>query len=57
MLNEILNYLQRLRVPSAVHFRLHDFKFDDIHFEDDDTLKVRVMFFLENIQNNVLYPP
>lgn len=27
-------------MPSAAHFRLHDFRFDDIHFEDDDTLKV-----------------
>ncbi|XP_070132852.1 dual 3',5'-cyclic-AMP and -GMP phosphodiesterase 11 isoform X3 [Drosophila bipectinata] len=39
--------LRRLRVPSAVHFRLHDFKFDDIHFEDDDTLKACLRMFLD----------
>ncbi|EDX05381.1 GD21829 [Drosophila simulans] len=38
---------RRLRVPSAVHFRLHDFKFDDIHFEDDDTLKACLRMFLD----------
>lgn len=32
--------LQSLRVPSAAHFQLHDFKFDDINMDDDDTLKV-----------------
>ncbi|XP_034100557.1 dual 3',5'-cyclic-AMP and -GMP phosphodiesterase 11 isoform X2 [Drosophila albomicans] len=39
--------LRRLRVPSAVHFHLHDFKFDDIHFEDDDTLKACLRMFLD----------
>ncbi|XP_026835988.1 dual 3',5'-cyclic-AMP and -GMP phosphodiesterase 11 isoform X3 [Drosophila erecta] len=39
--------LRRLRVPSAVHFRLHDFKFDDVHFEDDDTLKACLRMFLD----------
>ncbi|XP_068140375.1 dual 3',5'-cyclic-AMP and -GMP phosphodiesterase 11 isoform X2 [Drosophila tropicalis] len=39
--------LRRLRVPSAVHFCLHDFKFDDIHFEDDDTLKACLRMFLD----------
>lgn len=31
---------QTLKIPSAAYFQLHDFKFDDIHMEDDDTLKV-----------------
>uniref|UniRef100_A0A1A9W0L3 Phosphodiesterase n=1 Tax=Glossina brevipalpis TaxID=37001 RepID=A0A1A9W0L3_9MUSC len=39
--------LRRLRVPSAAHFRLHDFRFDDIHFEDDDTLKACLRMFLD----------
>ncbi|XP_037960082.1 dual 3',5'-cyclic-AMP and -GMP phosphodiesterase 11 isoform X2 [Teleopsis dalmanni] len=39
--------LRALRVPSAAHFRLHDFKFDDIHFEDDDTLKACLRMFLD----------
>jgi hypothetical protein len=34
---------QSLRVPSAAHFRLHDFSFDDIHMDDDETLTVRVL--------------
>ncbi|XP_055837299.1 dual 3',5'-cyclic-AMP and -GMP phosphodiesterase 11-like isoform X1 [Episyrphus balteatus] len=36
-----------LKVPSAAHFQLHDFKFDDIHFEDDDTLKACLRMFLD----------
>jgi len=31
---------QSLRVPSSQHFQLYDFKFDDMHMDDDDTLKV-----------------
>ncbi|XP_026686318.1 dual 3',5'-cyclic-AMP and -GMP phosphodiesterase 11-like [Diaphorina citri] len=34
--------VQSLRVPSAAKLNLHDFKFDDIHMEDDDTLKIRI---------------
>ncbi|XP_055920865.1 dual 3',5'-cyclic-AMP and -GMP phosphodiesterase 11-like isoform X3 [Eupeodes corollae] len=36
-----------LKVPSAAHFQLHDFKFDDITFEDDDTLKACLRMFLD----------
>ncbi|XP_055837301.1 dual 3',5'-cyclic-AMP and -GMP phosphodiesterase 11-like isoform X2 [Episyrphus balteatus] len=39
--------LRTLKVPSAAHFQLHDFKFDDIHFEDDDTLKACLRMFLD----------
>lgn len=35
--------LQSLRVPSAAKYMLHDFKFDDIKMDDDDTLKVRTL--------------
>ncbi|KAM8716748.1 hypothetical protein ACLKA7_003596 [Drosophila subpalustris] len=45
--NETVFITSRLRVPSAVHFCLHDFKFDDIHFEDDDTLKACLRMFLD----------
>lgn len=31
---------QRLKIPSAAFFQLHDFKFDDILMDDDDTLRV-----------------
>jgi len=34
-----------MRVPSAHHYQLHDFKFDDIHMDDEDTLKVRAVKF------------
>lgn len=38
---------QGLRVPSAAHFQLHDFKFDDIHMEDDETLTACLRMFLD----------
>lgn len=38
---------QNLRVPSSVHFQLHDFKFDDIHMEDDETLTACLRMFLD----------
>lgn len=31
---------QNLKIPSAAYFQLHDFKFDDIYLDDDDTLRV-----------------
>ncbi|KAJ6649109.1 Dual 3',5'-cyclic-AMP and -GMP phosphodiesterase 11 [Pseudolycoriella hygida] len=37
--------LRTLKIPSAAYFQLHDFKFDDIHMEDDDTLKVFFIYF------------
>nr|KAF7404075.1 hypothetical protein H0235_014769 [Vespula pensylvanica] len=36
-----------LRVPSSAHFQLHDFKFDDIHMEDDETLTACLRMFLD----------
>lgn len=38
---------QNLRVPSSAHFQLHDFKFDDIHMEDGDTLIACLRMFLD----------
>lgn len=35
--------LQSLRVPSAANFKLHDFKFDDINMNDDETLTVNIL--------------
>lgn len=32
--------LQTLKIPSAAYFQLHDFNFDDIYMDDDDTLRV-----------------
>ncbi|XP_046753536.1 dual 3',5'-cyclic-AMP and -GMP phosphodiesterase 11 isoform X2 [Diprion similis] len=39
--------LRELRVPSAAHFQLHDFKFDDIHMKDDETLAACLRMFLD----------
>ncbi|XP_071633561.1 dual 3',5'-cyclic-AMP and -GMP phosphodiesterase 11 isoform X2 [Temnothorax longispinosus] len=39
--------LRSLRVPSSAHFELHDFKFDDIHMEDDETLTACLRMFLD----------
>lgn len=39
--------LRSLRVPSSAHFRLHDFKFDDIHMNDDETLTACIRMFLD----------
>ncbi|XP_023708360.1 dual 3',5'-cyclic-AMP and -GMP phosphodiesterase 11 isoform X1 [Cryptotermes secundus] len=39
--------LRSLRVPSSQHFQLYDFKFDDIHMDDDDTLKACIRMFLD----------
>lgn len=38
---------QDLRVPSSIHFKLHDFKFDDIYMQDDDTLTACLRMFLD----------
>lgn len=35
------------KVPSAAFFQLHDFRFDDLHLEDDDTLKACLRMFLD----------
>ncbi|XP_054266416.1 dual 3',5'-cyclic-AMP and -GMP phosphodiesterase 11-like isoform X2 [Macrosteles quadrilineatus] len=39
--------LRSLRIPAAQNFNLHDFKFDDIHMDDDDTLKACLRMFLD----------
>ncbi|XP_011876138.1 PREDICTED: dual 3',5'-cyclic-AMP and -GMP phosphodiesterase 11 isoform X1 [Vollenhovia emeryi] len=39
--------LRSLRIPSSAHFQLHDFKFDDIHMEDDETLTACLRMFLD----------
>uniref|UniRef100_A0A336LQJ2 Phosphodiesterase n=1 Tax=Culicoides sonorensis TaxID=179676 RepID=A0A336LQJ2_CULSO len=39
--------LKNHKVPSAAFFDLHDFKFDDIQLEDDDTLKACIRIFLD----------
>lgn len=39
--------IQSLRVPSSAYFHLHDFKFDDILMEDDDTLTACLRMFLD----------
>ncbi|XP_011343086.1 dual 3',5'-cyclic-AMP and -GMP phosphodiesterase 11 isoform X2 [Ooceraea biroi] len=39
--------LRSLRVPSSANFQLHDFKFDDIHMEDDETLTACLRMFLD----------
>ncbi|XP_046630158.1 dual 3',5'-cyclic-AMP and -GMP phosphodiesterase 11 isoform X2 [Neodiprion virginianus] len=39
--------LRELRVPSSAHFQLHDFKFDDIHMQDDETLAACLRMFLD----------
>ncbi|XP_065089280.1 dual 3',5'-cyclic-AMP and -GMP phosphodiesterase 11 isoform X3 [Ochlerotatus camptorhynchus] len=39
--------LRQLKVPSAAFYQLHDFKFDDLFMEDDDTLKACLRMFLD----------
>ncbi|XP_062546494.1 dual 3',5'-cyclic-AMP and -GMP phosphodiesterase 11-like isoform X2 [Armigeres subalbatus] len=39
--------LRQLKVPSAAFYLLHDFKFDDLFMEDDDTLKACLRMFLD----------
>ncbi|XP_055635245.1 dual 3',5'-cyclic-AMP and -GMP phosphodiesterase 11-like isoform X2 [Toxorhynchites rutilus septentrionalis] len=39
--------LRQLKVPSAAYFQLHDFKFDDLEMDDDDTLKACLRMFLD----------
>ncbi|KAL1497949.1 hypothetical protein ABEB36_008828 [Hypothenemus hampei] len=39
--------LRSLRVPSAANFRLHDFAFDDINMNDDETLTACIRMFLD----------
>ncbi|XP_055685169.1 dual 3',5'-cyclic-AMP and -GMP phosphodiesterase 11 isoform X2 [Lutzomyia longipalpis] len=53
--------LRRLKVPSAAFFKLHDFRFDDIHMEDNDTLLASLRMFYDlslvdrfNIDTDVL---
>ncbi|KRT82575.1 hypothetical protein AMK59_3334, partial [Oryctes borbonicus] len=39
--------LRKMRVPSAAHFQLHHFSFDDINMNDDETLTACVRMFLD----------
>ncbi|KAG8239973.1 hypothetical protein J437_LFUL018571 [Ladona fulva] len=39
--------VKNMLIPSAQSLMLHDFKFDDIHFTDDDTLKACLRMFLD----------
>ncbi|XP_018570600.1 dual 3',5'-cyclic-AMP and -GMP phosphodiesterase 11 isoform X2 [Anoplophora glabripennis] len=39
--------LRSLRVPSAAHFGLHSYSFDDIHMDDDETLTACIRMFLD----------
>ncbi|XP_063703128.1 dual 3',5'-cyclic-AMP and -GMP phosphodiesterase 11 isoform X2 [Culicoides brevitarsis] len=39
--------LKTLKIPSAAYFELHDFTFDDIRLEDDDTLRACIRMFLD----------
>lgn len=34
-----------MKVPSAAFFKLHDFKFDDIDLDDDNTLRACIRMF------------
>ncbi|KAK9719936.1 GAF domain [Popillia japonica] len=39
--------LRKMRVPSAAHFQLHHFSFDDINMDDDETLTACIRMFLD----------
>ncbi|KAL4719186.1 hypothetical protein ACJJTC_012324 [Scirpophaga incertulas] len=39
--------LRTLRIPSSVHFRLHELDFDDIDMSDDETLSACLRMFLD----------
>lgn len=39
--------LRKLRVASAAHLRLHDFSFDDINMDDDQTIAACMRMFLD----------
>lgn len=39
--------LQRLKIPCSIHFQLHDFAFDDLNLDDDDTLRACIRMFLD----------
>lgn len=40
-------FWQSLRIPSSANFQLHDFKFDDIYMEDNETLTACLRMFLD----------
>lgn len=46
-------FFQRLKIPSAAYFQLHDFNFDDIYMDDDDTLRVIAFCFSLYAHNHV----
>lgn len=37
-----------MKIPSAAYFQLHDFKFDDIQMDDDDTLRVNILIVIHS---------
>lgn len=49
----LLFHLQNLKIPSVVYFQLHDFNFDDIYMDDDDTLRV-IAINLSPVKYNLL---
>lgn len=42
-----LIFSQRLKIPCSIHFHLHDFAFDDLNLDDDDTLRACIRMFLD----------
>ena len=40
-------YTQHLKIPSSAYFKLHDFTFDDLSMDDDDTLRACLRMFLD----------
>lgn len=43
----IFHTTQNLKIPSSAYFQLHDFAFDDLCLDDDDTLKACLRMFLD----------
>ncbi|XP_013179928.1 PREDICTED: dual 3',5'-cyclic-AMP and -GMP phosphodiesterase 11 isoform X2 [Papilio xuthus] len=39
--------LRTLRIPSSVHFKLHELDFDDVDLSDEDTLRACLRMFLD----------
>ncbi|XP_013140835.1 PREDICTED: dual 3',5'-cyclic-AMP and -GMP phosphodiesterase 11-like [Papilio polytes] len=39
--------LRTLRIPSSVHFKLHELDFDDVELSDEDTLRACLRMFLD----------
>ena len=39
--------LQKMPIPSVIHYRLLDYSFSDFELSDDDTIKASIRMFLE----------